>query len=69
MWEAPGEPERAVWAAEGRTWTLVSDADPVVVDEVIAMLPHAPRQVSADGLAPRVWRGMSRVGAWMNPFH
>jgi sigma-E factor negative regulatory protein RseB len=69
VWQAPGDPERVVWAAEGRTWTLVSDAEPAVVDEVLETLPHEPAQVSADGVAPRVWRGMARVGAWMNPFH
>ena len=69
VWEAPGEPERVVWTGGGFTWTLVSDADPVLVDAVLLSLPHSGRQVAADGMAPRVWRGMSRVGAWLNPFH
>ncbi|HUR51628.1 MAG TPA: sigma-E factor regulatory protein RseB domain-containing protein [Mycobacteriales bacterium] len=68
VWEAPGDPERAVWSAEGRTWTLVSDAEPAVVQEVLETLPHVAADEPGDGVAPRVWRGMSRVGAWMNPF-
>jgi sigma-E factor negative regulatory protein RseB len=68
VWMSPGEPERVVWAADGRTWTLVSDAAPAVVDQVLVVLPHTGRGVSEDGVAPRVWRGMSRVGSWLNPF-
>ncbi|HTL22831.1 MAG TPA: sigma-E factor regulatory protein RseB domain-containing protein [Mycobacteriales bacterium] len=68
VWQSPGEPERVVWSADGRTWTLVSDAAPAVVDEVLLVLPHTRRQVGEDGVAPRVWRGMSRVGSWLNPF-
>jgi sigma-E factor negative regulatory protein RseB len=68
VWESSGEPERAIWAADGLTWTLVADVAPSLVDEVILALPHASHHVSEDGLAPRVWRGMARVGAWLNPF-
>lgn len=68
VWQAPGEPERVVWAADGRTWTLVSDAAPSLVEQVLLVLPHTPRRVGEDGVAPRVWRGMSRVGSWLNPF-
>ncbi|MDP9181479.1 MAG: hypothetical protein M3P04_01720 [Actinomycetota bacterium] len=69
VWESAGEPERVVWAANGFTWTLLADVAPHLVDEVILVLPHTARAVSEDGVAPRVWRGMARVGAWMNPFH
>jgi hypothetical protein len=69
VWESIGEPERVVWAAEGMTWTLVADLAPALVDDVLLALPHTAPQVSQDGMAPRVWRGMSRVGAWLNPFH
>lgn len=68
VWQAPGEPERVVWASGGLTWTLVSDAAPALVDEVLLALPHAGRPVTQDGLVPRVWRGVSRVGSWLNPF-
>jgi negative regulator of sigma E activity len=69
VWQSTGEPERVVWAADGFTWTLVADVAPALVDEVLLALPHTTTQVSQDGMAPRVWRGMSRVGAWLNPFH
>jgi sigma-E factor negative regulatory protein RseB len=68
VWQSPGEPERVVWAANGLTWTLVSDVDPELVDRVLVALPHTQGHVAQDGMAPRVWRGMSRVGAWLNPF-
>jgi sigma-E factor negative regulatory protein RseB len=68
VWQAPGEPERVVWSGDGLTWTLVADIAPALVDEVVGVLPHTQTAVSEDGLAPRVWRGMSRVGAWLNPF-
>jgi sigma-E factor negative regulatory protein RseB len=67
VWQTPGEPERTMWAAEGHTWTLVSDAEPALVDEVVMALPHTSRQ-QADALPHRVWRGLSRVGAWLNPY-
>lgn len=68
VWEAPGEPERVVWASGGHTWTLVSEADPALVDEVLAELPHTTHEITQDGLVPRIWRGLCRVGAWLNPF-
>ena len=68
VWEAPGDPEHAVWGASGLTWTLVSEADPTTVDAVILALPHAKQRVATDDLGDRVWRGMARVGSWLNPF-
>jgi sigma-E factor negative regulatory protein RseB len=68
VWQSPGEPERVVWSADGLTWTLVADVAPALVDEVLEALPHTQGHVAQDGVAPRVWRGMSRVGAWLNPF-
>lgn len=60
--------ERVVWSGGGRTWTLVSDAPESVVDAAVAALPHARARPDDDGLVPRLWRGMSRVGSWLNPF-
>jgi hypothetical protein len=68
VWESWGEPSRMVWSENGRTWTLVSDAAPSLIDDVLLVLPHTPAQVRQDGVGPRVWRGMSRVGSWLNPF-
>jgi negative regulator of sigma E activity len=60
--------ERVVWSGGGHTWTLVSDAPESVVDQAVVALPHATPRPHHDGLVPRVWRGMSRVGSWLNPF-
>lgn len=68
VWEAPGDPEHAVWVANGLTWTLVTEADPTTVDAVILALPHTQQHVATDDVVDRVWRGMARVGSWMNPF-
>jgi sigma-E factor negative regulatory protein RseB len=68
VWEASGEPERVVWAARGLTWTLISDTAPSVVDQVLSVLPHTRQRVTQEGLVPRLWRGLDRVGAWLNPF-
>lgn len=67
VWVSPGTTERVVWSGGGRTWTLVSDAPDATVDSAVLALPHAPAQ-QADGMFARTWRGMSRVGAWLNPF-
>ncbi|MGB8650316.1 MAG: sigma-E factor regulatory protein RseB domain-containing protein [Mycobacteriales bacterium] len=63
-----GSPERVVWSGAGRTWTLVSDAPQEVVDAAVAALPHEQPPAAHDGVLARAWRGMSRVGAWLNPF-
>jgi sigma-E factor negative regulatory protein RseB len=62
------EPEQLVWAGAGRTWTLVSDASDATIEQAVLVLPHADDPVVHEGLGERVWRGMSKVGAWLNPF-
>ena len=64
----PGPSDRLAWASDGRTWSLVSDAPIGVVDAAVAVLPHAPVGRRGDALAARAWRGMSRIGGWLNPF-
>lgn len=60
---APGPPEQVVWSAGGRIYTVVAeDAD--AVDDVIADLPHARPET---GLRSRLWRGVQRVGSWVDP--
>lgn len=60
---APGPPEQVVWSSEGRVYTVVAeDADDV--DAVIAQLPHSS---PATGLRARLWRGVQRVGSWVDP--
>lgn len=61
-------PEQLVWAGGGRTWTLVSDAPDTAISQAVLALPHADPPAPHEGLAARLWRGMSRVGAWLNPF-
>jgi hypothetical protein len=68
VWQSFDTPLRMVWSTRGRTWTVVSDAPPQVVDEAVRALPHEALGSTQDGVGPRVWRGMSRVGAWLNPF-
>lgn len=67
-WVSAGTPERVVWSGGGYTWTLVSDAPTGVVDDAVLALPHLAPSPPHDGVAGRVWRGMSRVGGWLNPF-
>jgi negative regulator of sigma E activity len=68
VWVLPGAAEQVVWAGGGHTWTLVSDAPQSTIVQAVGALPHTPRLAVHDGLARRTWRGMSRVGAWLNPF-
>ncbi len=68
VWVSPGATERVVWSGDGRTWTLVSDAPDSTVENAVLVLPHAPLAAGADGVLHRAWRGLSRVGAWLNPF-
>lgn len=67
VWVSAGTPERIVWAGEGRTWTLLSDAPESTVADALLVLPHTQTPVE-DGAVSRVWRGMAVVGAWLNPF-
>ncbi len=67
-WVSAGTPERVVWSGGGYTWTLVSDAPTGVVDDALLALPHLAPAPPRDGVAARAWRGMSRVGGWLNPF-
>lgn len=68
VWQSFDTPVRVVWSTDGVTWTVVSDASPQLVDDAVRALPHGAPQSSQDGVGPRVWRGMSRVGKWLNPF-
>lgn len=68
VWHPAGEPGRLVWSADGLAFTLVSDASADARDAAVAALPHAHEQVTEEGLLPRVWRGLDRVGSWLNPF-
>ncbi|MCU1593654.1 MAG: putative sigma regulatory protein MucB/RseB [Frankiales bacterium] len=68
VWVSSGLTERMVWSGEGNTWTLVSDAPDEAVEDAVLVLPHTTKASAGDGMLSRAWRGMSRVGAWLNPF-
>jgi negative regulator of sigma E activity len=68
VWVSSGMTERMVWAGDGRTWTLMSDAPETTVQDAVQSLPHDQAGLVDDGLLARTWRGMSRVGSWLNPF-
>jgi sigma-E factor negative regulatory protein RseB len=60
-----GVPTRVVWSAEGTVYTLVADAPPATVEQVVDGLPHEPVE---KGGWHRVGRGLDRVASWFNPF-
>lgn len=69
VWASSGTTERLVWAGGGHTWTLVSDAPDGTVEGAVLTLPHSGAGAVDEGVLKRAWRGMSRVGSWLNPFH
>ncbi len=69
VWVEQGAPERVVWSGGEFTWTLVSDAASETVTEAVSALPHQLSAIGDDGVPDRVWRGMARVGGWLNPFN
>jgi sigma-E factor negative regulatory protein RseB len=59
-------PQRVVWGGGGRVFTLLTDAPPESVRDVVQALPHdrAPKK----GVLARIGRGLSRLLSWINPF-
>jgi sigma-E factor negative regulatory protein RseB len=66
VWVRSSTPQRVVWGGGGRVFTLLSDAPPDAVREVVSSLPHdrAPKS----GLLARLGRGLARLASWLNPF-
>jgi sigma-E factor negative regulatory protein RseB len=58
-------PARVVWSADGTVYTIVADAPPRTVDQVVASLPHTGDE---PGGWQRLSRGLGRVASWFNPF-
>ena len=52
------------WSADGFVYTVIADAPPGSVEQVIIQLPH-DRDI---GLWERVRRGIKRMGSWFDPF-
>jgi sigma-E factor negative regulatory protein RseB len=53
------------WAGHGLVYTMIADAPPETVEEVLASLP----QNSPPGFLVRMGRGLDRLAALVNPFH
>lgn len=65
VWRWPGtEPRRIVWAGDGITFTVLSDAP---TDELLAAIADLPHDLPPSILV-RLGRGLSRVGEWLWPF-
>lgn len=65
IWVHPGTPERAVWGGGGRVFTLVSDAGEA---DLLAAVRALPRDRDpGGGVLPRLVRGLSRIGSWVDP--
>jgi sigma-E factor negative regulatory protein RseB len=54
-----------VWAGGGFVYTMLADAPPLVVTQVVASLP----QNTAPGFFDRIMRGFRRLAAVADPFH
>jgi sigma-E factor negative regulatory protein RseB len=53
------------WAGHGLVYTMIADAPPQTVREVVASLP----QNTAPGFLVRIGRGLNRLATLVNPFH
>jgi sigma-E factor negative regulatory protein RseB len=56
--------EGLAWSAHGVVFTIIANAPPEAITEVVAQLPHE-RQA---GFWTRVGRGLKRIGSWFDPF-
>jgi sigma-E factor negative regulatory protein RseB len=52
------------WSADGFVFTVIADADPATVGQVVAELPHQ----SQTGFWSRMARGFRRLASWADPF-
>jgi len=53
------------WAGQGFVYTLIADAPPRTVEDVVAALPRS----TAPGFFARIGRGLGRMADLVNPFH
>ena len=60
------DPDRRslTWSAHGFVYTVIAEAPPATVDQVVDALPHD----SGSGFWGRLARGLRRLGSWVNPF-
>jgi sigma-E factor negative regulatory protein RseB len=52
------------WSAHGFVYTVIAEAPPATVDQVVDALPHD----AGPGFWGRIARGMRRLASWANPF-
>lgn len=52
------------WSAHGLVYTVIADAPPETVAQIVAQLPHD----RDTGFWQRVARGLRRIGSWFDPF-
>jgi len=60
-----GVPQRITWSADGTVYTVLADAAPETVADIVRSLPH---ERVDNGTLARVRRGLGRVASWVNPF-
>jgi sigma-E factor negative regulatory protein RseB len=60
-----GVPQRLAWSTGGTVFTVVADATPRTVGDVVVALPHG---ADDPGALHRLGRGLDRVASWFNPF-
>lgn len=53
-----------VWSARGFVYTVIAEAPPATVDQVVDALPHD----AGPGFWGRIAKGMRRLASWANPF-
>jgi len=60
------DPDRRslTWSAHGFVYTVIAEAPPATVDQVVDALPHD----SGSGFWGRLAHGLRRLGSWANPF-
>jgi sigma-E factor negative regulatory protein RseB len=56
--------QSVIWSGGGFVYTMLADASPQVVTQVVASVP----QEAAPGVFQRLKRGLDRLGALINPF-
>jgi sigma-E factor negative regulatory protein RseB len=52
------------WSARGFVYTMIADAPPATVSQIVTALPHDARI----GFWERMARGFRRLASWANPF-
>ena len=65
VYAAQPDQRSLTWSSRGMVYTVMADAPPQTVDDVIGVLPHD----TPPGFWKRMSRGFARLASWVNPFH